>query len=52
VILTYGCYTNSRQPAILSDEHQETGFFTLADVEGLNMPAGYMRSIRSWLARL
>ena len=52
VIVTYGCYTDSDQSPILSNEHEKLGFFTLADVETLSMPSGYRRSIRSWFARL
>ena len=52
VIVTYGCHTDSSQPPTLSDEHQKIGFFTPADVDSLNMPAGYRRSIRSWFTRL
>ena len=52
VIVTYGCHSDSSETPMLSDEHQEIGFFTQADVASLNMPAGYKQSIRSWFARL
>jgi 8-oxo-dGTP pyrophosphatase MutT (NUDIX family) len=52
LIITYGCHCESDQPPALSDEHQEVGFFSLAEVAGLTMPAGYKQSIRSWFARL
>jgi 8-oxo-dGTP pyrophosphatase MutT (NUDIX family) len=51
LIITYGCHCADDQPPVLSDEHQELGFFSPAEVAGLPMPAGYQRSIRSWLAR-
>lgn len=37
---------------VLSHEHQQIGFFSLAEVGGLTMPAGYKQSIQSWFARL
>jgi 8-oxo-dGTP pyrophosphatase MutT (NUDIX family) len=52
LIVTYGCHAEGRQSPTLSDEHSEIGFFALAEVGGLTMPAGYKRSIQSWFARL
>ena len=52
LIVTYGCHPEGNQSPILSNEHKEIGFFTQAQVAGLNMPSGYKRSIQSWFARL
>ena len=52
VIVTYGCHADGSQVPVLSHEHKQIGFFTRADVDGLNMPAGYRRSIQSWFTRL
>jgi 8-oxo-dGTP pyrophosphatase MutT (NUDIX family) len=52
VIVTYGCHTDGGQTPVLSHEHKEIGFFTQAQVGSLTMPAGYRRSIQSWLTRL
>ena len=37
---------------MISAEHSEVGLFTEAEVAGLNLPAGYRRSIATWFARL
>jgi 8-oxo-dGTP pyrophosphatase MutT (NUDIX family) len=52
LIVTYGCHVTSGEHLVLSHEHKEIGFFTLAEVAGLTMPDGYKRSIMDWLARL
>ena len=52
LIVTYGCHLEGSQSPTLSNEHKEIGFFTLAEVGGLNMPVGYKHSIKSWFARL
>ena len=52
LIVTYGCHLDSNESPRLSNEHQEIGFFTQAEVSSLNMPAGYKKSIGSWFARL
>jgi len=51
LILTYGCSESSQGEAVLSDEHTELRWFPLADVDGLRMPDGYKKSIRSWSTR-
>jgi len=50
LIVTYGCHVDGDADAEIriSDEHKQAGLFTLAEVEGLRMPEGYRRSIRSW----
>ncbi|MHB9146682.1 MAG: NUDIX hydrolase, partial [Symbiobacteriia bacterium] len=47
VIITYCCDSSPGQGTMLSDEHKNLGWFTAAEVERLNMPEGYKRSIRS-----
>lgn len=51
LVLTYGCSESSQAEAVLSDEHKELRWFPLAEVDGLRMPDGYKKSIRSWSAR-
>jgi 8-oxo-dGTP pyrophosphatase MutT (NUDIX family) len=52
LIVTYGCQPTSGQSPSLSSEHKEMGFFTLAEVSDLSIPAGYQRSIQSWFTYL
>ena len=47
-----GCDVASSAPPTVSREHQRAGLFTLAEVPGLAMPAGYKRSISAWFGRL
>jgi hypothetical protein len=51
-IVTYGCHLTSTAPPVLSHEHKEVGLFAESEVPGLNMPAGYKRSIATWFAQL
>ena len=51
LVVTYGCSESSRADAVLSDEHTELRWFPLAEVEGLRLPDGYKKSIRSWSTR-
>ncbi|MGZ3557443.1 MAG: NUDIX hydrolase [Gemmatimonadaceae bacterium] len=51
LVLTYGCSESSRGEAVLSDEHTELRWFPLAEVDGLRMPDGYKKAIRSWSTR-
>jgi 8-oxo-dGTP pyrophosphatase MutT (NUDIX family) len=51
-IVTYGCYSTDAAAPVLSHEHKEVGLFTEAEVPGLNMPAGYKRSVATWFAQL
>ena len=51
LVLTYGCSESSQGEAVLSDEHKELRWFALAEVDGLRMPDGYKKSIRSWSTR-
>jgi 8-oxo-dGTP pyrophosphatase MutT (NUDIX family) len=52
VIVTYGCHADGSRAPVLSHEHKQLGFFTLAEAGSLDMPAGYRRSIQSWFTRL
>ena len=52
LIVTYGCHPDGTESPRLSSEHKEIGFFTEAEVAGLNMPAGYKHSIHSWFTHL
>jgi len=51
LVLTYGCSEPSHAEAVLSDEHTALRWFPLAEVDGLRMPEGYKKSIRSWSTR-
>ena len=51
LVLTYGCSESSQGEAVLSDEHKELRWFPLAEVDGLRMPYGYKKAIRSWSTR-
>jgi 8-oxo-dGTP pyrophosphatase MutT (NUDIX family) len=52
LVLSYGCIESSQAEAVLSDEHTELRWFPLAEVDGLRMPDGYKKSIKSWSTRL
>ena len=51
LVVTYGCSESSRADAVLSHEHKELRWLPLAEVDGLRMPDGYKKSIRSWSTR-
>jgi 8-oxo-dGTP pyrophosphatase MutT (NUDIX family) len=51
LILTFACAETSEGEAVLSDEHNELRWFPLAEVDGLRMPDGYKKSIKSWSTR-
>jgi 8-oxo-dGTP pyrophosphatase MutT (NUDIX family) len=51
LVVTYGCSESSQGEAVLSDEHDELRWFPLAEVDGLRMPDGYKKSIRTWSTR-
>ena len=52
LIVTFGVLPMAERELRLSDEHKELGRFAPAEIDGLNMPEGYRRSIRDWLARV
>ncbi|HWK43893.1 MAG TPA: NUDIX domain-containing protein [Stellaceae bacterium] len=49
VIVTYGCQADSAVQPRLSHEHRALGLFTVPELDGLRLPAGYRRSIDHWL---
>jgi 8-oxo-dGTP pyrophosphatase MutT (NUDIX family) len=52
VIVTYGCYLDSTDAPVVSNEHKRAGLFTPEQVPALVMPEGYKRSVAAWFARL
>lgn len=51
LIVTYACQLTGGGDAIVSDEHSESGLFTLDQLTHLNLPEGYRRSCEQWLRR-
>jgi 8-oxo-dGTP pyrophosphatase MutT (NUDIX family) len=51
-IVTYGCHPDGDGEPVLSPEHKEIGLFTEEEVDGLNMPEGYRRSIATWFEHM
>jgi 8-oxo-dGTP pyrophosphatase MutT (NUDIX family) len=51
-IVTYGCSADGDDEPVLSHEHKEIGLFTEQEVDALNMPDGYRRSVASWFVKL
>jgi mutator protein MutT len=47
-IVTYGCALLGEFRPALSAEHTAVGLHALADLERIPLPAGYVRSIRTW----
>jgi 8-oxo-dGTP pyrophosphatase MutT (NUDIX family) len=47
-IVTYGCRLRGEFKPVLSGEHNAFGLHALADLEKIPLPAGYVRSIRTW----
>jgi len=52
LIVTYGCYTASVAPPVISNEHKEVGLFTASEATDLRMPGGYKKSVAAWYARI
>lgn len=50
LVVAYGCLETSARDAVLSEEHTEMDWISLANVDGLRMPEGYKSSIRRWAA--
>lgn len=48
LIVTFGCYAEASAAIHHSSEHESAGLFAPDDVDRLNMPEGYKRSIRAW----
>jgi 8-oxo-dGTP pyrophosphatase MutT (NUDIX family) len=49
-IVTYGCRLRGGFAPALSDEHTELALYAPAELERIELPQGYARSIRSWSA--
>lgn len=52
LIVTYGCYPRSLDGLVHSTEHKAVDSFAIDEIERLNMPYGYKRSIYKWIAML
>ena len=50
-IVTYGCFPEAEIDPVLSHEHREIGVFSAREIDGLNIPDGYRRSIATWIER-
>ena len=50
LIVTYGCICDAPGDIVVSHEHTAVGLFAVEEIDGLNMPEGYRRSIRAWAA--
>ena len=48
VVIAYGCVESSLADVVLSNEHKAVQWFPLAEIDTLNLPAGYKASIKSW----
>jgi 8-oxo-dGTP pyrophosphatase MutT (NUDIX family) len=48
LILTYGCTETRESAAALSTEHKDFDWFSIEDLDSLDMPDGYKASIRHW----
>jgi len=48
LIVTYGCYPEPFSTVTHSPEHKAVGLFTWQEVQTLQMPAGYKKSIDTW----
>ncbi len=48
LILTYGCTEIRENAAVLSEEHERLAWFSIEDIDSLDMPGGYKASIRRW----
>jgi 8-oxo-dGTP pyrophosphatase MutT (NUDIX family) len=52
LIITYGCVVlTPARPPVVSQEHSELGLFAADEVDGLDMPPGYKKSIAAWFGR-
>ncbi len=50
LIVTYGCLCTAPGHIVISHEHKAVGLFGLDELDRLEMPEGYRRSIRAWAA--
>ncbi len=47
-IVTYGCELRGYFSPKVSHEHQEIGLHSIDDLQNINIPVGYARSILNW----
>ena len=48
-IVTYGCELRGDFSPKVSHEHQEIGLHSMNDIQNINIPVGYARSILNWI---
>lgn len=51
LILTYGCVAESFNGLAYSAEHEAVGVFRGDELDGIALPPGYARSVRTWMDR-
>jgi 8-oxo-dGTP pyrophosphatase MutT (NUDIX family) len=51
LIVTYGCTADDTSTMRVSHEHKQLALFAPSELERLDMPTGYKRSIIAWLGR-
>lgn len=52
LIVVYGCFVEGFSEMRKSGEHSEVGFFGTDEIGGANLPEGYEKAVRAWVARL
>lgn len=48
LIVVYGCFAAGFDGMRVSGEHLEVGLFGSGEMEGLELPTGYEKSVRAW----
>ena len=51
LIVTFGCEVDHAPSFQLSPEHKELDLFLPSELEAIEIPEGYRKSIRTWLSR-
>ena len=51
LVLTYGCTTTGFAGMAHSAEHEDVGLFRADELDRIELPRGYARSVRLWLER-
>lgn len=51
LVLIYGCFAEDLRRLSHSAEHSAVGLFGLDELEGIDLPRGYERSVRTWSRR-
>jgi 8-oxo-dGTP pyrophosphatase MutT (NUDIX family) len=49
-VVTYGCFPETDADPVLSREHHDARLFNVSEVDGLDVPDGYRRSITRWVS--